>query len=46
MLAISLVIWRGRRYRRILEFAVLATTAYAALIVYHIIGLGIILPNS
>ena len=46
MLAISLVVWRGRRYRRILEFAVLATVAYAGLIVYHLIGLGFMLPNS
>jgi hypothetical protein len=46
MLAVSLTIWAGRRYRRILEFAVLATGIYAALIVYHIVGLSLILPSA
>lgn len=44
MLTISLVIWRMRRYRRILEFTVVATLAYAAVIVYHIVGLTYLMP--
>ena len=46
MLTVSLVVWRARKYRHMLEFAVVVTTAYAVLIVYHLIGLGIILPNG
>jgi hypothetical protein len=45
MVVISLAVWSGRRYRRILEFAVLATGVYAAVIVYHIVGLSLILPT-
>jgi len=46
VLAISLAVWWGRRYRRILEFAVLSTAIYAALIGYHILGLTFILPSA
>lgn len=46
MLGVSLAIWKARRYRRILEFAVIATTVYAALIVYHLVGIGFLLPTS
>lgn len=46
MLTMTFVIWRGRRYRRILEFAVVATIVYTALIAYHLFGLGLILPYS
>lgn len=44
MLTISLIIWRARRYRRILEFAVLTTVAYAGVILYHVVGLTYLLP--
>ena len=44
MLTVSLVIWRTRRYRRVLEFTVLATVAYAGIILYHIVGLTYIMP--
>lgn len=46
VLAISLAVWWGRKYRRILEFAVLSTAIYAALIGYHIVGLTFILPSA
>ena len=44
MLTISLIVWRTRRYRRILEFTVLATVAYAGVILYHIVGLTYLMP--
>jgi len=46
MLTVSLIIWRGRRYRRVLEMAVLAMMVYTALIVYHIAGLAIVVSGS
>jgi hypothetical protein len=46
MLAMTFVIWRSRRYRRVLELAVIATMMYTALIAYHLFGLGLILPYS
>jgi len=46
VLAISLTVWWGRKYRRILEFAVLSTALYVALVGYHIVGLTFILPNA
>ncbi len=46
VLAISLAVWWGRRYRRILEFAVLSTAVYAALIGYHILSLTFVLPSA
>ena len=44
MLTISLIIWRTRRYRRVLEFTVLATVAYLGVIIYHVVGLTYIMP--
>lgn len=44
MVGMSIIVWRGRRYRRILEFAVVATMIYSALIAYHLFGIGLILP--
>lgn len=46
MLTISLVIWRMRHYRRVLELTVLATVVYAGLILYHLVGLTYLLPAS
>ncbi len=46
MLLVSLAIWNGRRYRRILEFAVVATACYAALLVYQVVGLTVVLPAA
>jgi len=45
MLTISLIIWRTRRYRRILEFTVLVTVGYVGVILYHIVGLTYIMPS-
>lgn len=44
MLTISLIIWKTRRYRRVLEFTVLATVAYVGVIIYHVVGLTYIMP--
>lgn len=44
MLTVSLVIWKGRQYRRLLELALIATMIYTALIAYHLFGLGLVLP--
>lgn len=46
VLAVSLTVWWGRKYRRILEFAVLSTALYALVITYHVVGLTFILPNA
>ena len=46
MLTVSLIIWRGRRYRRVLELAVLAMMVYTALIVYHLAGLAFVLSSA
>ena len=46
MLGISLVIWRARQYRRVLEFTVVAAVVYLALVLYHIVGLSVILPSG
>lgn len=46
ILVISLAVWWGRKYRRILEFAVLSTAIYAALVGYHIVGLTFTLPSA
>jgi hypothetical protein len=46
MLTVTLIIWRGRQYRRILEMAILATMVYTAVIAYHLAGLAIYLPGS
>lgn len=44
MLTISLVVWRARHYRRVLEFTVLATVAYAGIVLIHIVGLTYLMP--
>jgi len=46
MFAISVIIWHARRYRRVLEFTVVAAVMYFALVLYHIVGLNLILPSG
>ena len=41
---VSVAVWRGREYRRMLEFAVLATGLFSVLVAYHIIGAMFLLP--
>lgn len=43
MLLVSLAVWRLRRFRRILDFAVTTTVAYAGLLVYHVTGIALTL---
>jgi hypothetical protein len=45
MLTVTLIIWHGRQYRRLLEAAILSTMIYTALITYHLAGLAIFLPG-
>lgn len=45
MLVVSFVIWRGRRYRRVLELAVIAAMMYAALLAYHLFAIAVVLPR-
>jgi hypothetical protein len=39
ILALSLLIWRMRRYRLVLQVAVFALVVFAAIVAYHIYGL-------
>lgn len=40
MLAVTLLIWRERRYRLVLATAIGALGAYGALMIYHVIGVA------
>ncbi len=39
MIVVTAIIWFGRKYRRVLQVGIVAVGVYAALIVYHVVGL-------
>jgi hypothetical protein len=40
MLAVTVFIWRSRRYRSVLVTALAAASVYAVLMLYHVVGLA------
>ena len=46
MLWVTLSIWAGRRYRVMLQFALVATAGFALLLVYQVAGLTLVFPAT